>query len=98
MACPSVVVVGASAGGLEAVTALIRSLPIDFHAAVFIVIHRGPEGPSILPMLLAQETRLPVRIPTLPEEIRPGNIYLAPLDRHLLIEDSHVRSGRSSSR
>jgi chemotaxis response regulator CheB len=91
MACPDIVVVGASAGGLEAVTRLVRTLPPEFGAAVFLVIHRGPEGPSILPMLLAQETRLPIRVPTRPEPIRSGSTYLAPLDCHLLILDSTVQ-------
>ncbi len=92
MSCPSVVVVGASAGGLEAVTALVRSFPADFPAAVFIVIHRGAESPAILPMLLRKQSRLPIRVAVQSEEIRAGHIYLPSLDCHLVIEDSHVRS------
>ncbi len=90
MACPSVVVVGASAGGLEAVSRLLRSLPPDFPAAVFVVIHRGPDGPAILPALLEQQTRLPVRVATQSERILAGHVYLPPLDCHLLIDDSRV--------
>lgn len=94
MPCPDTIVVGASAGGLEAVLSLVRSLPADFPAAVFIVIHRGPEGPTILPSLLEQEGRLPVRVPTAAEDVRPGHIYLPPLDCHLLIDGAQVRATR----
>ncbi len=94
MPCPDVVVVGASAGGLEAVMQLIRSLPPDFPAAVFIVIHRGAEGPAFLPQLLARDSRLPILIPASIEQIRPGRIYLPPLDCHLLIQDGLVRATR----
>jgi two-component system chemotaxis response regulator CheB len=94
MACPSVVVVGASAGGLEAVSKLVGSLPADFPAAVFIVIHRGANGPAAMPVLLEKYSRLPVRVVNRPENIQSGRIYLPPLDCHLLIEDSRVRSTR----
>ncbi len=92
MPCPDIVVVGASAGGLEAVRRVVTSLPEGFPAAVFVVIHRGPDGPTILPMLLRKDSRLPVRVPSNEEEIRPGIVYLPPLDCHLLIEDGRVHA------
>lgn len=87
-------VVGASAGGFQGVAALLRSLPVDFPAAVCIVVHRGPDGPAMLPTLFGGLTALPIRVPNEPEELRPGHVYLAPLDCHLVLSHSSVLSVR----
>jgi hypothetical protein len=89
--CPKVVVIGASAGGLEAVLSLVRELPGDFPAALFVVIHSGHGGPNMLPTLIGRQTHLRVVVPVSGERISPGHIYVAPRDCHLLIDDSTVR-------
>ena len=90
-----VVVVGASAGGVEALRVLVRGLPPYFAAAVFVVQH-GPLGaPSILPQFLARAGSLPVRNPDDSLEgavFEPGTIYVAPPDRHMVIQGDRVRA------
>lgn len=89
-----IVVVGASAGGIEAVRVLVVSLPADFAASVFIVVHTSPEAPSMLADILDRSGRLPAITPNDGERIRPGTVYVAPPDRHLLIEPNRVRITR----
>lgn len=84
-----VVVVGASAGGVMALTALVAGLPSGFPAAVLIVLHVPPYAESRLPEILARASALPVAHAQDGEEIVGGRVYVAPPDRHLL-----VRSGR----
>jgi two-component system chemotaxis response regulator CheB len=84
MAGHDILVLGASAGGVEALTEVIRGLPADFPAAVFIVLHLG-EGRSALPEILTRAGVLPVGHPVRGEPIRRGRIYVAPPDQHLLL-------------
>jgi two-component system chemotaxis response regulator CheB len=86
-----IVVVGASAGGVEALIELTRSLPGDMPSAVFVVLHLPPNSSSILPRILDHAGRLPAEQARDGEPIRPGRIYVAPPDYHLLIEDGQVR-------
>jgi two-component system chemotaxis response regulator CheB len=82
----SVIAVGASAGGVEALTALVRALPPDLAAPVCIVLHVPPTGTSVLPNILGRRGPLPARFPEDKEALEPGIIYVAPSDRHLLVE------------
>lgn len=91
MTTRDIIVVGASAGGVEALTALVAALPADLPAAVFIVLHIGADAPSLLPRILARDARLPVRHAIDGEPITPGFVYVARPDLHLLIEDRHVK-------
>lgn len=79
-------VIGTSAGGVEALKALVGGLPRDFSAAVFIVRHAEQWRRSELPEILAQDTRLGVSHAEDDQRIEPGHIYVAPPDYHLLIE------------
>ncbi|MUG99252.1 chemotaxis protein CheB [Scytonema sp. UIC 10036] len=88
---PDIVVVGASAGGLKTFETLVSQLPSDFPAAVFIVWHISPDYPSMLPQILARVTSLPVAHAVDNEPIKTGRIYVAPPDRHLLVESGFVR-------
>lgn len=91
---PDIVVIGASAGGLKAFEALVSQLPSNFPAAVFIVWHISPDHPSLLPEILARATPLKVAHAVNMEAIAPGRIYIAPPDRHLLVEPEFVRLSR----
>jgi two-component system chemotaxis response regulator CheB len=80
-----VVVVGASAGGISALPQLVRQLPADLPAAVFVVQHLYAEFPTTLPGLLEKAGVFPARHPADGERIEPGTIYVAPPDYHLLL-------------
>jgi two-component system chemotaxis response regulator CheB len=86
-----IVVVGASAGGVQALISLISQLPPDFESSVFVVLHIPPDHRSHLPEILQRETRLPVRFGVDGEEICPGHIYVASPNHHLLMEAGLVR-------
>lgn len=85
-----IVVIGASAGGVEALIELVQALPADFPAAVFIVLHVARGGTSILPQILTYRGALPACHPQPGDVIEHGKIYVAPNDHHLMIQDGHV--------
>jgi two-component system, chemotaxis family, protein-glutamate methylesterase/glutaminase len=80
------IVIGASAGGVDAVSTLLEALPPSFGAAVAVVIHVPPAGDDILARVLAQRCALPVRQAADKEAIEAGNVYVAPPGYHVLIE------------
>lgn len=86
-----IIVIGASAGGVEAVTAVARGLPPDLAAAVFVVVHFPPWSRSVLPRILDRAGPLPAAHARDGEAIQPGRIYVAPPGRHLLIHGGTVR-------
>ncbi|GEJ55488.1 chemotaxis protein CheB [Anaeromyxobacter diazotrophicus] len=85
-----IVVVGASAGGVEALSTLVSQLPRDLPAAVFVVQHLAPAFPSALPELLSRRGGPRAVHPVHGEEIVPGRIYVAPPDNHLLVRPGYV--------
>ena len=87
----TVIVVGASTGGLQAVRTVVNGLPSDLPAAVFVVIHTSPEGPSLLATILGRAGLLPAKTAEDGELIRPGQIYVAPPDYHLVLQRRRVR-------
>jgi two-component system chemotaxis response regulator CheB len=89
----AVVVIGASLGGVEALRQLAAGLRPDIHAALFVVQHMGRDG-SRFPELLNRSGRLPAVAAAQGEAIRPGRIYVAPVDHHLLLEPGRVRLTR----
>ncbi len=89
-----VIVVGASAGGVEALRALAGRLPADLAAPVAVVLHVGAQ--SILPELLDAAGALPARHAGNGEALEAGTIYVAPPDRHLLIHDGHLMLRRGA--
>lgn len=90
MATEKIVVVGASAGGVEALGALVRALPADFPAPVVIVLHIPGQHPSLLPRILARKAALPVLSAEEGERVQPGRVYVAPPDRHVLVDHEGV--------
>ena len=88
-----VIVVGASAGGVQALIELLSSLPRNLPAIMAVVLHRG-SMPGYLAQVLARESTLPIIEPT--EQVIPttGTIYLAPADRHLIFEGKDITSHR----
>jgi two-component system, chemotaxis family, protein-glutamate methylesterase/glutaminase len=85
-----IIVIGASAGGVTALRALASGLPADLRAAVFVVVHSSPQSPGILPRLLTRVGRLPAVRAVDGATFRQGCIYVAPPDRHLLIDDGRI--------
>ena len=80
------VVMGASAGAVEALSVILPSLPSDFRLPVMIVVHQPPDRPSALPDLFRKKCRLELVEVEDQEPLRPGVIHLAPPDYHLLVE------------
>ncbi|MEU4521946.1 chemotaxis protein CheB [Amycolatopsis sp. NPDC024027] len=81
------VVVGASAGGVEALRALVSGLPADFPATVVVTMHLGAGTRSALARILDRVGPLPVTTARHGAAIEPGTVQVAPPDRHLLTED-----------
>jgi two-component system chemotaxis response regulator CheB len=86
-----IVVIGASAGGIEALTRLAKDLPADLPAAVFVVLHVSADSPGVLPSILGRAGPLPVASAVDGARIEPGHIWVAPPDRHLLLTAQHMR-------
>jgi two-component system chemotaxis response regulator CheB len=86
-----IVVIGGSAGSIEAVTEVVRGLPSDFPAAVFVVVHFPGSVSSTLPRILSRAGSLIAAHARDGEPIEPGRIYVAPPDYHLLLSDGHTR-------
>jgi two-component system chemotaxis response regulator CheB len=78
-------VIGASAGGVEALVSLVGALPGDLDAAVFVVLHVAPASTSVLADILARAGVLPAAPARDGQAIVPGRIYVAPPDQHTLL-------------
>lgn len=86
MPVPRLVVVGASAGGVEALCRLLALLPDDLPASVLVVMHVSPAAPSVLARILGRASRLPVEEALHGMAIEPGRVYVAPGGRHLIVD------------
>jgi two-component system, chemotaxis family, protein-glutamate methylesterase/glutaminase len=89
-----IVVVGASAGGVEALRTLAERLPPELPAAVFVVLHVLPSGTSVLAEILDRSSPLSAVAASDGDPIERGRIYVAPPDHHMLIERDRVRLTR----
>ena len=89
--CQGIVVVGASAGGVEALSALFSDLPPEIAIAFFVVLHVPPHRQSGLPSILARTGWLPAEHPRDGQKIEPGRVYVAPPDFHLMVGKDVIR-------
>ncbi|MGA9893663.1 MAG: chemotaxis protein CheB [Xanthobacteraceae bacterium] len=80
------VVIGASAGALEALSIVLPALPAGYKRPVIVVVHVPPDKPSVLAELFRQRCNVNVREAEDKEPIKGGTIYFAPPDYHLLVE------------
>lgn len=85
-----VIVIGASAGGVEALQEVLRHVPANLPAAIFVTLHMAPRAKSFLPEILGRAGRLRASHPEDGEAIEHGRVYVAPPDHHLIIERGHV--------
>jgi two-component system, chemotaxis family, protein-glutamate methylesterase/glutaminase len=91
MANRDIVVVGGSAGSIEAVSELVRGLPPDFPATLFVVVHFPGSASSTLPRILARAGALPAWHARDCEPVTTGRIYVARPNCHMILEDGRVR-------
>src|SRR2546421_818972 len=84
------VVVGSSAGGVEALSILVSTLPADFPAPIVLAQHLDPSRPSSLDGILQRRTQLSIDVVNSRTHLQPGKIYVVPANRHVTIDDSCV--------
>lgn len=88
-----VVVIAGSAGGHDPLRRIIAALPVPCSAAIFVVMHIGPQ-PSFLPHLLTRCGELLATFPENGELVEAGHIYVAPPDFHMILEGNRIRLDR----
>jgi two-component system chemotaxis response regulator CheB len=88
------IVVGASAGGIRTLKEMLRTVPADLPAAILAVVHIPTHSPSALPLVLSGSGPLPVKAAEDGEPLVKGIVYVAPADRHLLVERGRLRLTR----
>jgi two-component system, chemotaxis family, protein-glutamate methylesterase/glutaminase len=91
MATHDIIVIGASAGGVEAISTVVAELPRDLRGAVLVVLHLA-RGRSVMPEILTRVARMPAVHPSDGERLQFGRIYVAPPDHHLVVEGDTVRT------
>ena len=87
-----IVVVGASAGGVESLIAFVGALEPDLPATILVVLHVPASGASALPRILERVGKLPVDIAAAQQHLQPGRIVVAPPDRHLVVVGNQLRT------
>ncbi len=92
MELKNLIVMGASAGGFQAVSELVKKIPGNLPIAIFVVIHLSKSSSSeVLINLLTKNTSYKCKVPNDKEPILPGHLYLAPPDYHLFISSENIR-------
>jgi two-component system chemotaxis response regulator CheB len=89
-----VVGIGASAGGVDALIAVVRDLPASFGAPICVVLHVPSSGRSLLAPILSRHTALEVVVAQHGDVLRPGCMYVAPNDRHLIVAGNEIHLDR----
>jgi two-component system chemotaxis response regulator CheB len=90
----NIITIGASAGGIPAIEALLRGLPSTLDASLFIVLHLAPDTQTGIDGILRYYTKLPVTMVLDAHAIQPGHVYIAAPDHHLILEPECARSIR----
>src|SRR5215210_6280671 len=85
-----VVGIGASAGGIEALLKVLVALGPDFAHAICVVLHLPASGGNLLGQILDRRCSIPAGTARDGEPLRPGHVYVAPADRHLLVRASRL--------
>jgi two-component system chemotaxis response regulator CheB len=93
MVARNIIVIGASAGGFDAIKRIVAGFPADLHAALFITIHVFERSQGLLPEILNRAGPLPAIHPWEETPIQPGRIYVAPPDYHLILTPETVHVG-----
>jgi two-component system chemotaxis response regulator CheB len=83
------VVIGVSAGGLQAMSRILEELPPDFPIPVIVTQHRSKEEKSLLEEVLQSKCSIRIKQADEKEQITNGTVYFAPADYHLLVEKNH---------
>jgi two-component system chemotaxis response regulator CheB len=86
------VAMAASAGGLSALSLVLSGLPADFPAAILVVQHLDPRHRSLMADIMARRTSLKVKQAEEDDRLRPGTVYIAPPNRHLLVDPDRTLS------
>ena len=89
MAHRDIVVIGASAGGLQALQQILSAMPRDVEAALLAVLHTADHSGSMLPQILQRRSNMPVSHPCDP--IQRGRVYIAPPGFHMIVEQGFLR-------
>jgi two-component system, chemotaxis family, protein-glutamate methylesterase/glutaminase len=86
-----IVVIGASAGGLQALQQILSAMPRDVEAALLAVLHTADHSGSMLPQILQRRSNLPVSHPCDRDPIQRGRVYIAPPGFHMIVEKGFLR-------
>ncbi|HKX31106.1 MAG TPA: chemotaxis protein CheB [Blastocatellia bacterium] len=89
-----IIVIGASYGGIDGMRVIVSGLPEGFPASVLLAQHMAPNAPGLLPQILMKAGPLPASFPADLDPLKPGHIYVAPPDHHLMLEPGLVRVRR----
>jgi two-component system chemotaxis response regulator CheB len=84
-----IVAIGASVGGIQAVSGLLAALPADFPAAIVVVIHTSEESPGLLPQIFGRQSKLPV-LQASRLQLEVGTVYVAVPGKHLIVLDGAI--------
>ena len=90
------VILAASAGGIEAISKILDALPASFPTPIAVLLHRSPTAPSVLEKILGRRCRLRVKNAEHGERFVPGTVYVAPAAEHLIVGSDrrfHHRDG-----
>jgi two-component system chemotaxis response regulator CheB len=90
MASRDIIAIAGSAGAVREITAIVAGLPGEFSGSIFIVVHTSADGPGLLAQVLGRAGRLPVVNPRSGDVVRPGHVYVAPPDHHLIVSRGHI--------
>jgi two-component system, chemotaxis family, protein-glutamate methylesterase/glutaminase len=89
-----IIVIGASAGGLDPIRTILAGLPADFSGSIFVVVHTSADAPGVLETVFNNAGPLQAKTARSGERIVPGRVYVARVDHHLIIEPGRVRLTR----